>query len=302
MAIYLHELSVPERDFVAGENGPFDLPVNPVSFILLHIRGDVGAAAPDYGQLVSILDRVIVSFKGTQIVAVNGADLVRLVQHVWGRAINIENFNAISPAQVALTIPIPFGRKPFWLSEAFPATRRGEFTLSLERAATTPNLSNVRFAVEVVELLDAEPTQFLKYVTISRSISSGDPDLELPIGNPLYGVLLFSPVALGGVPISETVRRVKMLVDRVEFQIADAAFDVVRSVGMLRGADFNEYVPFSSNARNYAYLDFDPLLDDAFKIETEGRASVRLRFTSDVAGTVRAVPLEMIRLPGGAAA
>lgn len=300
MGVYLHELTVPERAFVAGDNGPFDLPVNPVSFIAVHIRGDVGPAAPDFNQILGIIDSLVVLFKGTQIVAGNGEDLSRMLHHIWGNQINIENFNAVSPAQVALTLFIPFGRKPFWMEEAFPATRRGEFTISMQRAATTPNLSNVQFAIEAMQLLDAEPKQFLKQVTLSRAISTGDPDFELPIGNPLLGVLLFSPQALGNAPISQTVRRVKFLLDRVEFQVADAAFDVLRSVGQLRGSDWNEYVGFPSIGRNYAYLDFDPFKDDAFMVPTEGRASVRLRFTSDVAGTVRMVPLELVKLPGGA--
>jgi hypothetical protein len=53
--------------------------------------------------------------------------------------------------------------------------------------------------------------------------------------------------------------------------------------------------------RNYTYLDFDPVQDDAFMVDTEGRASVRMRFVPDVTGTVRMTPVELVRLGGAAA-
>lgn len=301
MSVFLHELSVPERTLNAGDNGPFDLPVNPVSFLLLHVRGDAGVAAPDFQQLLGHLERVVVSFKGTQIVSMSGQDLARLVHTVWGRIINIENFNAVSPALVSFTLPIPFTRKPYWAMEAFPATRRGEFTISITRSTALTNLANVVFSVEAVELLEAEPKQFLKMVSLSRSIVAGDADFELPIGNPFLALQVFSPTAMGNAPISETIRRSRLLLDNVEYDYSDTAFDVLRGVGFLRRGDSNEYTALTSLHRNYTYMDFDPMMDDSYMVETEGRASVRLRFVPDVAGTVRVTPLELVRLAGASA-
>lgn len=301
MSVFLHELSVPERTLNAGDNGPFDLPVNPVSFLLLHVRGDAGVAAPDFQQLLGHLERVVVSFKGTQIVSMSGQDLARLVHTVWGRMINIENFNAVSPALVSFTLPIPFTRKPYWAMEAFPATRRGEFTISITRSTALTNLANVVFSVEAVELLEAEPKQFLKMVSLSRAIVAGDADFELPIGNPFLALQVFSPTAMGNTPMSETIRRSRLLLDNVEYDYSDTAFDVLRGVGFLRRGDSNEYTALTSLYRNYTYMDFDPLMDDSYLVETEGRASVRLRFVPDVAGTVRVTPLELVRLAGAGA-
>lgn len=300
MAVFLHELSVSERVFAAGDNGPFDLPVNPTSFLLLHMRAEVLASAPDFQQLLGHIQSVVVSFKGTQIVAMNGVDLARLVHHLWGRVVHIEGFNAVSPALVSVTVPIPFTRKPYWSLEAFPATRRGEFTIVVTRSAALTNIQNPVFSIEAVELLEAEPQRFLKMVTLSRNIVAGDADFELPIGNPFLGLQVFSPTAMGNAPISETIRRLRLLLDNVEYDYADTAFDVARFIGWLRGHDFNDYVGITSLLRNYAYLDFDPLMDDSFMVETEGRASVRLRFVPDVGGLVRVTPVELVRLPGAA--
>jgi len=202
---------------------------------------------------------------------------------------------------VSLTIPIPFGRKAFGMKECFPATRRGEFTITITRAGVLTNIANPVFSLEAVQLLEAEPSQFLKMVTLSRNIIAGDADFELPIGNPLLGMQVFSPTALGNVPIVETVRRLRLMLDNVEYDIADSAFDSIRAVGLWRGSDFNEYVGPSSLMRNYAYLDFDPVGDDSFMVDTEGRASVKLRFVPDIAGLVRVMPVELVRLGGAAA-
>ncbi len=302
MAVYLSETVVQERALAAGVNGPFDLPVNPISFFLLHVRAPATAAAADLAQLLAHLESIVVTFKGTSIVSMSGADLVRLVHVLWGRVINLENFGVVAPGLVSFTIPVPFSRVPFWAKEAFPATRRGELTVSVTRAAALTNITAPQFAVEAVTLLEADPQQFLKLVTLSRAIAVGDADMELPIGNPVLGLQVFSPTAMGNDPISETIRRFRLLVDNVEMDIGDASFDAHRAIAFLRASDLPEYVALPSSVRNYVYVDLDPLKDDGFAVETEGRASVRLRFVPDVAGTVRVTPVELVRLAGAAAA
>lgn len=300
--VFLHELSVPERAWVAGDNGPFDLPVNPVSFLLLHVRADAGAGAPDLNQLLGHIQSLVVQFKGTQVVAMSGVDLFRMVSRLWGKGLNIEGFNAVAPALVSFTLPIPFTRKPYWPKEAFPATRRGEFNITITRTAGLTNIANPVFALEAVQLLEAEPAQFLKLVTLSRAIIAGDADFELPIGNPFLGLQVFSPTAMGNAPISETIRRLRLLLDNVEYDYADTAFDVSRAIGFARASDGNDYSAITSMLRNYTYLDFDPLMDDSYMVDTEGRASVRLRFVPDVGGTVRVTPVELVKLAGAAGA
>lgn len=300
--IYLHETSTQERALVAGDNGPFDLPVNPVSFVLLHMRAVIGAIAPSFDDLMLAITRIDVRFKGTGIITMSAADLARQVHSLWGRNLNVENLNGATGELISWTIPIPFTRKPYWSLEAFPATRRGEFTISLSAPGSFTNITSPVFSIEVVELLEAAPVRFLKMVTLSRLIVVGDSDFELPIGNPFLGLQVFSPTAMGASPISETIRRFRLLLDNVEYQVSDTAFDAHRSIGRLRGSDFDAFTAIPSLARNYVYADFDPLLDESYIVQTEGRASVRLRLTPDVSGTVRVTPVELVMLEGAAAA
>jgi len=53
--------------------------------------------------------------------------------------------------------------------------------------------------------------------------------------------------------------------------------------------------------RQYAYLDYDPLLDGTYALETEGRGAVQVLVTSDVADAIRLMPVELIKLPGAGA-
>lgn len=299
--VFLHETITQERTLNAAENGPFDLAVNPISFLLLHVRAEATVNPADFAQLLGHIQSVQVTFKGTQIMNVSGVDLARLVHQIWGKSIPIENFSTVAPGLVSFTLPIPFSRKPYWSKEAFPATRRGELTYTVTRTAALTNIANPVFSLEAVQMLEAEPSQFLKMVTLSRAIVAGDSDFEMPIGNPFVGLQVFSPTAMGNAPISETIRRMRLLLDNVEFDYADTAFDVARTIGWLRGADFTNYVGVPSLLRNYAYLDFDPLMDDSMMVETEGRASVKLRFQPDVGGTVRVIPVELVKLPGAGA-
>jgi len=58
-----------------------------------------------------------------------------------------------------------------------------------------------------------------------------------------------------------------------------------------------EQVRLNEPPHQYAYLDFDPLRDDANLLETAGHADVELDMNSDVsAGTARYMPIELVRM------
>ena len=45
---------------------------------------------------------------------------------------------------------------------------------------------------------------------------------------------------------------------------------------------------------SYALLDFDPLDDGSYLLDTKGRARIHLRITADVADAIRIIPTELI--------
>ena len=151
--------------------------------------------------------------------------------------------------------------------------------------------------VESIQLLDANPERFLRMITQSRALTVGDPDFELPKGNDYAGILMFEPdVADAGVATGN-IRDVRLLVDEVEFGIANARFEAMRDGFEYKGKAFDSYgFDALPPLANYGFIDFDPLKDDSYLLPTIGRSSVKLRPTLDGAETIRVVPIELVRV------
>lgn len=298
MGVYRRVQDVTRRAAAVGVNGPFGLAVNPISYLVLHVDGLVAAVtAVGVDQPWTDIDNINVTFNGASLINVNGEDLRAVLLALGWRVPYVVNaLSAVNGDVVRVSIPIPFTRKPFWLNEGFPATRSGELQVSVSFAAVGATFTTRNFSIETIMLLDGAPKRFLKMVTQSRALIVGDVDMSLPVGNPYVGVLVFEPVALDAGINTGTIAEMKLLVDEVEWGFASARFEAARDMFERKSGPFDAYgtalaIPQLSN---YNYIDFDPLLDDSYLLETVGRASVKLRPTLDNAGTVRAVPIELV--------
>ena len=304
MGVYRRVTPVTRRAAAVGVNGPFDLGVNPMSYALLHVDGVVaGTSAVGQEQPFTDIDRIRVTFNGAGVVDIIGEDLrAILIALGWRVPFVMNHASVINGGLVRVSIPIPFSRRRFWLREAFPASRRGEFQISVTFSTEGATFQSRNFTIETVELLDAQPMRFLKYVEQSRALTAGDPDFELPVGNDYVGVLLFQPAAAIAGFGSGTLARVRFLLDNVEFAIADGSFDALRDMLEQKGHPIDLFANAGlPQSALYTYVDFDPLMDDAFLLPTVGRSSVKFRVEVDNAGTVRVHPIELVTVPGAAA-
>ncbi len=305
MGVYRRVTPVTRRAGAVGVNGPFDLGVNPISYAVLHLDGVVaGATQSGQNQPFSDIERIRVTFNGAGVVDINGVDLrALLVALGWRVPYVVNHASATNGDLIRVSIPIPFSRRRFWLREAFPASRRGEFQISVTLATQGATFQGRNFAIETIELLDAQPMRFLKYVEQSRALTAGDPDFELPVGNDYVGLVVFQPAVADAGFGSGTIGRLRFLLDNVEFGVADGSFDAMREMLEQKGSPLDLFQNGSlPELANYAYIDFDPLQDDAFLVPTVGRSSVKIRFEVDNAGTVRIHPIELVVVPGAAAA
>ncbi len=303
-----------------------DLGVNPISFLLLTLRAQTLAAntLPTLANLLAALSKVEVTFQGTSVVDVSLADLYRMSMALTRVAPIRENLDDDVNAVTFLTVPIPFSRVPYWVNEGIPATKKGNLTSKLTIAAAFTNITGVQVQLEQVELLDAVPLQFLKYTTKADTpAATGEKSYDLPLGNPILGVLLFGTTVPTGTSFNASIRKVKVKVDNVETGFSAAHWESLHNAFVQR-ADSEwelETVKFLENLagvytqnvetgapadafrshRQYAYLDYDPLLDGSYALETEGKGAVQVLVTSDVADAIRLMPVELIKLPGAAA-
>lgn len=300
-----------------------DLPVNPVSHLLLTIEAINTTSTPANYSFIddfyNFIERVEVLFKGNSVINASLRD-------AWAMSMCLLK---VIPGQVkprrttserrAATFILPFGRRLFDPNECFPASSRGEFQFRMTTSTTPSGLGTFTYSLDAVELLNAEPTQFVRFTTFSGAASAaGEHDRDLPRGNPIVGVLIFANTVHATSEASNTVRDVKLLVDNKEayYQLANwdslhsdflsrlglgvqqiphtHAVDVADTSGTFRDTLEPNLEPFT--VENYAYLDFDPLGDGNYLLQTEGRGRVAMRITYGATDAMRYLPVELIRL------
>lgn len=299
MGLWRRVTNVVRRAALVGANGPFTMSVNPFTYIVIHVDGVVaGAAAVGTEQPWTDITNLNLTFNGSSIYNLNGVDArAALMALGWRVPYVVNHASATNGDVVRVSIVLPLSRRPFWLREGFPASRKGEVELSLSFAAEGATFQTRFFTIETVEVLDMVSQRFLKMVTNSRALTVGDPDFELPLGNDYAGILVFSPAVADAGIATGTIRTMKMLVDNVEHSVVNSRFEALRDMfermpGPLDSFAFGSLPQLAS----YNYIDLDPLKDDEYLLPTLGRSSVKLRPEIDNAGTVRVVPVELVRV------
>lgn len=321
MPRYLHSIVSPLQDLVASAAiTPIDLPVNPLSFLLLRLQ--LTNVDPSSLDLYSAIDDAItqitavrVLHKGEQIVSGSLRDLV-VLNMAYQRAFpGWGNLPQTNDALRSLIFPIALGRRPYDPESCFPATTRGNLRFEMEAGADGSAYDDINWSLEAVELIDADPREYCKYVTQSRTSVQGQFDAPLPIGNPLLGILLFDTGLFGAADEVTSWGTVKLLKDNVEQYYPQS--DIETLAGMLHmqmrsmpgwpghqhqfngaaaGVDQSDdaTMALSTGYQGYAWLDFDPLRDGSYQLETQGAADVKIRGNGDEATAVRYLPLERV--------
>jgi len=318
---FLRTIVRPNLDLVASVSiDPFDLPVNPLSFLLLHLQiTNVAPAALDtYSAIddaITQITGVRVLHKGEQIIGGSLRDLMVLnaVYHKaypgWHKLDNLDN------AVRSLVFPLCLGRKMYDGDSCFPATTRGNLRFEMDAGADGAGYDDINFSLEAVELIEATPKEYVKYVRQARDSVVGQFDARLPIGNPLLGILLFDTGLRDNLAATYSWGQVKLLKDNVEqyYPLSDIetlAGELNTQMGcfgtwpghvhQFNGAavgldESDEAANLGAvGFRGYAYLDFDPRRDYGYQLETEGAADLLIRGTGDEATAVRYYPIERV--------
>jgi hypothetical protein len=307
----------------AGEITPIDLPVNPLSGLLLTIwleRVDEDAIsahrfASDCFLLVTDLS---VRHRGEQIIQGSLADMTMMAGILTGYTPWGTNHAGLGQRQ-SLTFLLTFSRTPYWHAEGFPATTRGNLRFHMTIGDASPGTATAAdFAIEAIELIEDAPTQHLKYTTNTRTpAATGRQRMPLPMGNELLGVLLGD--GLTEITATEAFcwGRVKVMKDNVEQYFAESSAEALRfdvanrlhrpatAFGHMHASDGtavptgDEILDLNRPPLQYAFLDFDPLKDGSYSLETAGASMLELdAFVDSVAGTpvMRYLPIELIKV------
>ncbi len=320
MARYTQSILAANQLVAADGVQVFDLPVNPLSVVLLHVSPlNETSTIGNYRvleALLSAVDNVTVSFRGGAFVALNGPDLAALclLWHRW--LIWQSNLVETDNDRRSIVLPVPFARRAFDVKECFPATKKGELQMSVTWDIADTGFDGLRISIETIELPGATPDFVQKVTTIARTLTAtGQNEIDLPIGNFLRGVLLFGTTAFLGAAPAPSLGQLQLLKDNTQQFISASDFEVLRGVLGLKGImyppDFRHI--HSVNAAGagrentlepqagasiddtYALMDLDPLHDDSFGMETEGAGRVHVRIDAETADAVRVIPIERVK-------
>jgi len=211
----------------------YDLPVNPISGILLTVKllNNTTGALANYSVLASLLAMISnlnVRYRGATIIDGSLTDLAviyALLSEWQPHQLNLTN---VDNDVRAVTVPILFGRRAYDPKECFPATRRGDLILQITNLLSAIGVDGLVLQAETIELLDAQPERFIKITTTSKLHDAvGEHDVELPIGNDLLGVLLQGPVVPTGGLYGATWGKVKLQVDNVETMFSETNWETL---------------------------------------------------------------------------
>lgn len=321
MARFLHSQPLPTRDFAASSTvGPLDLPVNPLTLVLLsfELTKTNPAAIGTYSAIDDLLTNVtsvIIKHKGENIISGQLRDLAYINARMFGRPLHWDRLSKTSGGIARLTVPLGFGRRAYDGKECFPATSRGNLTLELTRGANPASVSDVNLIVETVELIEADPERYLKYTPQATTAVVGQFEQTLPIGNPYTGLAFFDTALATLDTATSSWGQVKLLKDNVEqyYPLSDAqllaGLDAMYGHGpdpelashthqindgaALSQSDDPE-IPTSQGFRGYFMMNFDPLGDGGYLLETAGAADIKLRAVGTSATAVRVTPIELV--------
>ena len=298
MARYIRSLIIDDNTPAADGTVSVDLPVNPVSFIDLTIQALNVTDEATAGDLADLLTAVTVSRSGTTVFHAGSGDDFHALNYILnGRAPLVTSLIATDNATRTLGCRIPFGRKPYDPAECFPATRNGEFTLDIAVDIATAEADGLILQVEAVELPDATPTAYTRVTRMSQTpAATGDIDFDLPTGERLLGIAIFSTTVPATTAWTTSADTLKVLVDNQEWGVASSKWETLHANLVYKCPTlFAQNDTFTvEDCLNWAYIDFDPLMDGSYILDTAGHSSVKLRVTAGDTNAITIYPVWLV--------
>ena len=304
---------------------PVDLPVNPLSHLILTLAftKNVAAQVTSLGNLGVLIMQAItdlsIRHRGENIIQGSLQDLAVLNMMLHGSPPGFGEFAQADNEVQFVSFPISFARMLYDHDEAFPATSRGNLRFFMTAGSISSLWDAFSWALEAVELIEDTPSTFLKYTTLTRALAaSGRQRMPLPIGNDLLGCLLFGPADEVDSTVAFDFNKVKVLKDNVEQYYAESNWESLRADMARRAPEYRTawghiHAQAAADTETgeeqnkvadrpplqYAYLDFDPLNDSSYALDARGVSALDLDLNADTSsGTVRVIPVEMISVNG----
>lgn len=323
MAEFIHSVLRQDENVALFNVESYDLPVNPLSHILLTLKTTHTAAAltnvETFAEIMALIEKIEVLYKGSAIYSMSGYDAFACGIHIAGFECWGINWLGTTLEERSTTWCIPLGRRLYNPRECFPRSTRGELILQVTYAALPAAFPTEVVQIETVELPNAAPERFLRMTTLSADFTqAGDNDIDLPIGNPISDLVIYGETIPAGVVETATVGYVQVLVDNMRRFYSHTNYETLHNMaGRMRaapgywGSHVHEgaaaaalagvVLPANHVLGCYVHVPFDVLGDGQYILQTAGKSDVTLRIGCDAAANneVRVIPCEIVSAGAG---
>lgn len=320
---FIHSVLAQDETVTAGTVVSYDLPVNPLSHILLTLKfkQDETYKHLPWAKIPLILSKVEVLYKGSAIFSMNGVDAVAC--GIFVNAFESWGVNALAAdnTERSITILVPLTRTLYSDRECFPRSTRGELILQVTYASSFTGIDTVKAQIETVELPDAAPESFLRMTTLSVTPSAtGELDIELPIGNPISELVIFgTTIPLEAADLA-TIEYAQILVDNYRRFYSHTNFETLHNMAARRhnppgfwglhthqvsaasATGYTRTLPVDPDDHiiaNHLWMPFDIERDGKYILETAGKSDVVVRIYAGDQNPIRVVPCEIVAAAGG---
>lgn len=283
----------------ATEVKKLDLPVNPLSHLIITMDAYNATDEATLAEILAFINKVSVSHLGKTVLDAESEDLYGVNCYLYGNRPVLSAKLATDNQHRAVSLVVPFGRRIFDPSECYPATKKGELTLSLDMTVPATSCDNSTLNVEAVELVDATPQHYLKttMATVSAPGATGENDYDLPIGNEIVALQIRMTTFPGASSHTFGVDVAKVLVNNQEYGYSAARAlclvgDLIHRIDTQHGSIAAQG---AINPDNVVWLDYDPRGNGEFLLETEGKSSVKLRMDMGVDEATYVTIMERVR-------
>jgi hypothetical protein len=282
----------------ATEVKKIDLPVNPLSHLIISMDAYNATDEATLAELLAFINKITVEHNGVGVCSLQSEDLYGVNTYLYGNRPVLVGKLATDNLHRCLSLIVPFGRRIFDPNECYPATRKGELTLSLDMTVPATSADNSTLNIEAVQLIGATPQRFLK--TIMKAVSApgatGENEVELPIGNKIAAMLLRLTTWPGASTHTYGVNGVKTFVDDSQYGYSYARAqcltgDLIFHYDTQHG---NIAAQGAIQPANILVVDFDPQRDDQFLLETEGKSKVHAVLDMGVDEATYLTTLELV--------
>jgi len=287
------------RDHTAAtEVKKIDLPINPLSHLIFSLDCFNVANEATLAEIIGFINKLTVTKLGKTVLYAESEDLYGVNCYLYGRRPVLSGKVATVTNHQCLSLILPFGRRIFDPAECYPATKKGELTLTMDTTVPSGSADNGTLNIEAVELIGATPAHYLKttMATVSKPNKLGDNDLDLPMGNDIIAIQIRMTTFPGAASHTFGVDLAKVLVNNQElgYSAARAQCLVGDLIHLFETQHGNIAAQGTINPDNIVYLDFDPRRNDEFLLETAGKSSVTLRMEMGVDEATYVTVLEKV--------